>query len=236
MSRVIVSTLLVAALFLTPALAQPAEAQVVGGLSVGGWFSIGGVHFSLAFGAPIYGGRPGYYYRTPASFGVPGVYCTDRCFRQGGYVYHDPDCPVVQSYFGRYGVEPDVLFQGYAPPPIWGGAYYGGYSGGYSGRYYGNRYDRYPRYQRYDRRERYERSQVTAATSATTAATTGTAPGRGTTGGGITNVTEPRAATTTAAGAAVTKSVPTDEIGAIHVPAATATAAGTAGATTRSRR
>ncbi len=157
MSRSLIAVVLVPVLFLLPALAQPAVAHG-GGFSLGGWFSVGGVSFSLVFGAPSYGGPPGYYYRTPASFGVRGIRCTDRCFRRGGYVYHDPSCPVVGRYFDRYGVQPGPLFEGYAPPPVWGGAYY---DEGYYGGVYGNRYDRYNRYDRnrgyggYGRYDRY---------------------------------------------------------------------------------
>lgn len=154
MSRTLVALVLVPTLFLLPALAQPAEAHG-GGFSAGGWFSVGGVSFSLVFGAPVYGGPPGYYYRTPARFDYPGVHCTDRCFIRDGYAYHDPGCPVLGRYLARYHQRPYLLFEGYAPPPVWRGQFYGdGYYGGYD-RY--DRYGGYDRYNGYDGYGRYDR-------------------------------------------------------------------------------
>ncbi len=153
-SRLLILTLLISVLFITPALARPAEAQAIGGLSVGGWFSVGNVDFSLVFGAPVYGRAPDYYYRAPAWF-APAA-CADS-FREGGYVYFDPGCPEVRAYFARYHQRPELLFEGYAPPPVWRGRYYGDRDDGYRyGRRYG--YDRI--WSRSDRKQYYERHAV----------------------------------------------------------------------------
>ena len=162
MRRTLTTIILVSALFLIPALAQPAAAQVYGSFSIGGWFRIGGVSFSLVFGAPFEGAQPGYYYRTPADYGFLGPPCRGT-FRQGGYIYYDPTCPTVEGFLARHHQRPELLFEGFAPPPVWRGRFYGS-------RYDRNgRYDRAPRYRgrgqrgyerdwsRSDRKQYYER-------------------------------------------------------------------------------
>ncbi len=159
MRRTLTSIVLVSALFLAPALAQPAAAQVYGGFSVGGWFRIGGVSFSQVYGAPTATARPGYYYRTPAGYGYLGTPCRES-FRQGGYIYYDPSCQAVTRYFDLHHQRHGLLFEGYAPPPVWRGQFYGDRYNG-SGNYDRNRRrgDRdYGRsWSRSDRKRYYER-------------------------------------------------------------------------------
>ncbi len=142
MKRTLTSTLFILALLLAPALAQPAAAQVYGGLSVGGWFRVGPVSLSLAFGAPFEGAAPGYYYRLPVSYGYLVPPCRDA-FRLGPYIYYDASCSAMARFLGYYHQRPDLLFQAYAPPPIWRGVFYR------------SRYDAYGRFGRYDRYDRY---------------------------------------------------------------------------------
>ena len=142
MRRTLTTIILVSALFLVPAMAQPAAAQVYGGFSVGGWFRIGGVSFSLVFGAPVEGAQPGYYYRTPAEYGFLGPPCRGT-FREGGYIYYDPTCPTMEGFLARHHQRPELLFEGFAPPPVW------------RGQFYGSRYDRSGRYDRDGRYDRY---------------------------------------------------------------------------------
>ncbi|HKI85479.1 MAG TPA: hypothetical protein VKA53_01915 [Thermoanaerobaculia bacterium] len=168
MKRTLSSTLFVLALVLAPGLAQPAAAQVYGGFSVGGWFRVGPVSLSLAFGAPDEGAAPGYYYRMPVRYGYLVPACRDA-FRLGAYLYYPPSCSAMESFLGYYNQRPDILFQAYAPPPVWRGLFYGSYGSGYGayGRYgsygrYGNdgRYDvRRDRDWRSDRRRGWTRSE-----------------------------------------------------------------------------
>ena len=159
MQRIVTASLLTTALLITPLLAAPAEARHDSGFSVGGWFSIGGIHFSLVFGSR--GGHPDYYYRTDDRFQYRGHRCTDRCYRDRGYSYHSLDCPVVGYHMDRYHQRPHMLFRGYAPAPFWRGAFYGDGHGSWGhhdrDRYYDRRYGRYDRHGRYDRYDRYDR-------------------------------------------------------------------------------
>lgn len=143
MKRTLSSTLFVLALLLAPVLAQPAAAQSYSGFSVGGWFRVGPVSLSLAFGAPFEGSAPGYYYRVPARYGHVMPPCQDA-FRMGPYIYYAASCSAMDSYLGYYHLSPALLFQAYAPPPVWRGFFYGSYSS-----LYGD-YGRHGRYGRYD--------------------------------------------------------------------------------------
>lgn len=129
---------LVAALFLLP---TPAAADHTG-WSIGAGFQIGGAHFSLVFGGHD-GYRPGYYYRTTQRLHVRAARCSDRCFLDGHRTYHHVSCPLVAAHFGRYHVHPELLFDRFAPPPVWRGQRY--------------RVDVPYRYDRYDRDDRYRR-------------------------------------------------------------------------------
>lgn len=139
MKRTLTSTLFILALLLAPALAQPALAQVYGGLSVGGWFRVGPVSLSLVFGAPSANAAPGYYYRMPVRYGYLMPPCQDAV-RLGPYIYYDASCSAMDSFLGYYNQRPDLLFRAYAPPPLWRGVYYG------------SRFQAYGRYGRYDAR------------------------------------------------------------------------------------
>lgn len=158
MKRATTACLLTAALLITPLLAAPAEARHDAGFSVGGWFSIGGVDFSLVFGARGHE-RPGYYYRTDPRFGHRGHRCTDRCYRDRGYGYHALDCPLVGYHMDRFRQRPHLLFRGYAPAPSWRGDYYG--DGGHRSWSRADRDRYYDRHRRngHDRRhdDRYDR-------------------------------------------------------------------------------
>lgn len=164
MKRAVTTCALTATLLIAPLLAAPAEARHDHGPSVGAWFSVGGLHFSLVFGARG-NGYPGYYYRTADHFSYRGHRCTDRCYRDRRYAYHSFDCPLVAVHLDRFHQRPHMLFRGYAPAPYWRGEYYGdGRHGSWArhdrDRYYDrnhHRYDRYDRYDRRDRRDRYER-------------------------------------------------------------------------------
>lgn len=138
-------------LLVLPAAAAPARAGH-SGWSVGAGFHIGGVQFSLAFGGHDHH-RPGYYYRTDHRLRYRGHRCTDRCFRDGGYAYHAPSCSLVAAHFDHHRVAPVVLFDRYAPPPVWRGHYYEDHRPPY--RY--DRHDRYDREHRYDRYDRFDR-------------------------------------------------------------------------------
>lgn len=162
MNRAVTTWVLTTALLLTPVLAAPAEASHDAGLRASAWFSIGGVDFSLVFGAR--GGHPDYYYRTDHRFGYRGHRCTDRCYRDRGYAYHSIDCPMVGYHMDRYRQRPHLLFRGYAPAPWWRGAYYGDGHGrswhrGDRDRYYDRHYHRghHDRHDRYDRDRRHDR-------------------------------------------------------------------------------
>lgn len=163
MKRAVTTCALTAALLVTPLLALPAEAHPRdSGFSIGGWFAVGGVHFSLVFGARGHG-HPDYYYRTHDRFGYRGHRCTDRCYLDRRYAYHSIDCPVVGYHFDRFRQRPHLLFRGYAPAPFWHGAYYGdgphrSWSRHDRDRYWG-RYDRHDRWDRPDRDHRWERDR-----------------------------------------------------------------------------
>jgi hypothetical protein len=148
---------LAGALLLLPLTAQAAHADHVG-WSFGAGFHVGNAYFSLGFGAHA-GYAPGYYYRTSGRVYAQGHHCSDRCFRDGGIVYHAASCPLVRAYFDHYGVQPAFLFERFAPAPLWRGRYYRDVTPWAPDRYYrrDDRYNRYDRYDRYDRQRRYDR-------------------------------------------------------------------------------
>ena len=138
------------ALIITPFLGlaeggtNPAEAAV--GWFVGGDFNVGGVHFSLAFDGLRHYRQPYYYYRTAYPIRHRGYQCGAYCFKQGGYVYHHPSCPLVLHHFRSNRFDPVRIWRGVRVPPSFRGYWAppGHYS--YRGRvpyyyYYGRGYD-----------------------------------------------------------------------------------------------
>lgn len=126
--------------------------------SIGAGFDLGGVFFHLAFGARDHH-SPDYYYRTDRTIRVRGHHCSDLCFRDGRTVVHHQSCPLVGAYLGLHQVPPVLLFDRYAPPPVWRGHNDRSASPWRTHRYH-DRHDRRYRSERYDRdrsTDRYRR-------------------------------------------------------------------------------
>jgi hypothetical protein len=125
--------------------------------SIGAGFELGGVFFHLAFGAHDHH-SPDYYYRTSRTIRVRGHHCSDLCFRDGRTVAHHQSCPVLGAYLSHHRVRPVVLFDRYAPPPVWRGHHYESASPWRNHRY-DDRYRRHDRSSRHDRDRSWDRSQ-----------------------------------------------------------------------------
>jgi hypothetical protein len=156
MRKLLLALTLTGAALVAPGLASPAHARVA--FRVGAGFHAGPLQLSLVFGQPLRAPRPGYFYRSYRPIVFPGYTCGQSYF-EGGYYYYDRGCPLVTAYFQHYNLDPQVVFQRYAPQ----GGYYdgGGYDGTYDGNdggyydngYYDNGYDDggyYPSYGYYD--------------------------------------------------------------------------------------
>jgi len=125
--------------------------------SIGAGFDIGGIFFHLAFGAHDYH-TPHYYYRTSDTIRARGHHCSELCFRDGRTVYHHQSCPLVGAYLSSYQVRPVLLFDRYAPPPVWRGHHYESAFPWRTHRY-DDRFDRSYRYERHDRDRSADRSE-----------------------------------------------------------------------------
>lgn len=111
LTRIGLATSIAAAFFLLPA--APAEAaHKKARWTVGGNFSVGGLHFSVYY-------RPGYYddyyYRVRKPFPPSRHYrCSDRCYFRRGYNYHHASCARAHEYFDRHHFSPvrvlDAIF------------------------------------------------------------------------------------------------------------------------------
>ncbi|HRC85542.1 MAG TPA: hypothetical protein PK413_08035, partial [Thermoanaerobaculia bacterium] len=100
-------SVLALALLVTPLFTLPAQAGQFH-FSVGAGFRIGGLHFNLVLGHSDH--HHGYYFRTADPFSYGHLSCSDRCFRDGGYTYHDRSCPLVRHHLDRYHVDGRWLF------------------------------------------------------------------------------------------------------------------------------
>ncbi|MFN7961353.1 MAG: hypothetical protein U0002_08790 [Thermoanaerobaculia bacterium] len=152
-------SVLALALLVTPLFTLPAQAGQFH-FSVGAGFRIGGLHFNLVLGHSDH--HHGYYFRTADPFSYGHLSCSDRCFRDGGYTYHDRSCPLVRHHLDRYHVDGRWLFDRYAPSDAYyddengRGSYYGDDDTDYDGRYDG-RYDGYYQRDGYHSRDGYRR-------------------------------------------------------------------------------
>ncbi len=155
MRKLLLALTLTGAALVAPGLASPAHARVA--FRVGAGFHAGPLQLSLVFGQPLRAARPGYFYRSYRPIVLPGYTCGQSYF-EGGYYYYDRGCPLVTAYFQRYNLDPQVVFQRYAPQVGYyddggygydGGGAYDGYDGGYyDNGYYDDGY--YPSYGYYD--------------------------------------------------------------------------------------
>lgn len=159
-SRVLIVPAL-AFLLVLPVFAAPAAAS---DWIFGAAFRVGGVDFTIGYpsGGLYYRGAPAYYYRTPvdlgrAYYGRPHHH--EGCYESHGVHYHGQSCPLVRSYFQRYGHRTDRVFARYAPPYRrdyghdrgYGDRYDRGYGRGYGDGYYDRHRDYRDRH-RHDRR------------------------------------------------------------------------------------
>jgi hypothetical protein len=134
------------ALMLAPGLVTAAHAGH-SWLAVGTAFRIGPAFISVVL-APSGYDYP-YFYRFDRPLAYRGAGCGPGCFVEDDYYYYPSDCPLVTTYFGRYGVDPYQVYHRYAPR--YSGRGYRGPDGYGSYSYYGGRsYDRY-----YDHRGAY---------------------------------------------------------------------------------
>jgi hypothetical protein len=142
-----------AALTLLTAAALPSAAHAsTRWIAVGSGFRVGPSHLSFVFGAPGPRLRSSYFVRFDHPVAYAGHHCTSACFREAGYYYHSPSCPVAVAHYHRYGADPRGLYGRYAP---YVDSYAYGYDYGYG--YDGYRYDR--GYDRYDRGNRSYRGR-----------------------------------------------------------------------------
>ncbi|HET7177616.1 MAG TPA: hypothetical protein VFI63_02900, partial [Solirubrobacterales bacterium] len=161
MRKLLLALTLTGAALVAPGLASPAHARVA--FRVGTGFYAGPLQLSLVFGQPLHAPRVGYFYRSARPIVFPGYSCS-QYFVDGGYYYYDRGCPLVTAYFRHYNLDPNVVFQRYAPRVSYGddgyyddgygydGGYYDGYDGSYDNGYYDSYgYDGYyPSYGYYD--------------------------------------------------------------------------------------
>lgn len=151
MHKTLVAIAATATLLLAPGFTTPARAAH-SDWYVGGGFRIGPVHFSIVLGGPGQRHQGHYYYRSNHRVHYRGYQCTDRCFKQRGYYYHDPYCPVVLQHFDRHRANPYAAWERYAP------RYRDGYPqyrdrGDYGRRWARPRHDGHDRYDRHDHRD-----------------------------------------------------------------------------------
>jgi hypothetical protein len=150
-------TALTLLLSLAPAFPAMADhGHISAHFSAGTLFSIGPLHFDIQLRSPRIGGPPIYFYRAHEAFHDHSYRCTSRCYREGSYYYHDPDCPALLHHFDAYGYDRYENFDRWAPGYGDSYLYYRGHDRRYDSRY-GSRYD--SRYDgRYDSRydHRYE--------------------------------------------------------------------------------
>lgn len=114
MQKTLVAAAIAGSLALAPGLAAPAHAEHADWY-VGGGFRIGPVHFNIVLGGPGHRYHGHHYYRSKHRVQYRGYQCNDRCFKQGGYDYHDPYCPTVLHHFDRYRANPYAAWDRYAP-------------------------------------------------------------------------------------------------------------------------
>jgi hypothetical protein len=149
------------ALMLAPGLVTPAHASH-SWLAIGTAFRIGPAFISVVL-APSGYDYP-YFYRFDRPLYSRGG-CGPGCFVEDDYYYYPSDCPLVTTYFDRYGYDPYQVYHRYAPR--YDGRGYRGHDGYRSyGDYGGRGYDRYDRYddhrgtyhnRGYDNDNRYDR-------------------------------------------------------------------------------
>ena len=84
---------------------------------IGSGFRIGHFHLNLAFRDFDRHRRPVYFYRVHEPFPYRNFPCTSRCFREGGYYYHEANCPGVQRHFDAYHHDRHDAFVRFAPQP-----------------------------------------------------------------------------------------------------------------------
>ncbi len=84
---------------------------------IGSGFRIGHFHLNLVFRDFDRHRRPVYYYRVHERFPYRNFPCTSRCFTEGGYYYHEANCPGVQRHFDAYHQDRHDAFVRFAPRP-----------------------------------------------------------------------------------------------------------------------
>jgi hypothetical protein len=163
MRKLLLALTLTGAALVAPGLASPAHARVA--FRVGAGFHAGPLQLSLVFGQPLHAPRAAFFYRSVRPIVFPGYSC-NQYYVDGGYYYYDRGCPLVTAYFRHYNLDPNVVFQRYAPRVGYyddgyayddGYGYDGGYGydsgyaydGGYDGYYDGYGYDGYYPYYGY---------------------------------------------------------------------------------------
>jgi hypothetical protein len=150
----------VGALMLAPGLVTAAHAGH-SWLAVGAGFRIGPALISVVLAPSGYDYLYFYRFDRPLHHSRGG--CGPDCFVEDGYYYYPSACPLVTTYFDRYGVDPYQVYERYAPR--YHGRGYDGYrSYGYYGYHDGRRYDRYDdhrgyRDRGYDNHNRYDRDR-----------------------------------------------------------------------------
>lgn len=139
MRKLLLALTLTGAALVAPGLATPAHARVA--FRVGAGFYAGPLQLSLVFGQPLHAPRAGYFYRAARPIVFPGYSC-NQYYVDGGYYYYDRGCPLVTAYFRHYNLDPQVVFNRYAPQVgYYDDGYYDG--GGYDGYYDNGYYDNY---------------------------------------------------------------------------------------------
>lgn len=147
MRKGLLVVLVCGALMLAPGLVTAAHASH-SWLAVGTAFRIGPAFISVVL-APSGYDYP-YFYRFDRSLYYRGGGCGPGCFVEDGYYYYPSDCPLVTTYFDRYGYDSYQVYHRYAPR--YDGRGYRGDDGYRSyGDYGGRSYDRHDRHDRYDR-------------------------------------------------------------------------------------
>lgn len=84
---------------------------------IGSAFRIGHFNLNLVFRDFDRHRRPVYYYRVHEPFPYRNFPCTSRCFREGGYYYHEANCPGVGRHFDAYQHDRHDAFVRFAPRP-----------------------------------------------------------------------------------------------------------------------
>lgn len=145
-------------LLLTAFTAAPAQADHDDRWVIGSGFRIGHFHLNLVFRDFDRHRRPVFYYRVHEPFPYRNFPCTSRCFREGGYYYHEANCPGVERHFDAHYVDRHDAFVRYAPRPR--SPYFayrgdGRYDDRYDDRYYDRDDDHYDDY--YSDRDRNRR-------------------------------------------------------------------------------